>query len=95
VFRRGSAAMGCCGRDHWGFIHSDTRLAGPSVAVANVGVTLYKADFASACPELVFLISDAFGLRFQVCLKWCLWVSSDTLSLKCTHRNDRSAMGRG
>jgi hypothetical protein len=38
---------------------------------------LHAADFASACPELVFRISDAFGLRFHVCLEICLKVFQD------------------
>src|ERR1035437_6265372 len=46
---------------------------------------LRTADFASACPELVFRISDAFGLR---CLKRCPKVSSDIT-------NRRSGRERG
>jgi hypothetical protein len=33
---------------------------------------LRTADFASACPERVFRISDALKLRFHECLKICL-----------------------
>jgi hypothetical protein len=53
----------------WGFVHPDISLAGPSKGVPNVALTIHAADSGSASPEIVFYISDAFGLRSQVCRK--------------------------
>jgi hypothetical protein len=47
-----------------------------SKAVLNVGLTLIRPIFASACLAVVSDVSHAFGRRFQVCRQTCRFPSS-------------------